>query len=104
MRTDIAFRTSDGLTLRGWHTRARQESTAPVIVMARGFSAVKEMYLDEYARAFAEAGPSSLIFDNRRFGASDGSPRQEADPWLQARAERKSGMIGGGRRSWGAPT
>lgn len=53
--------------------------------MVHGFSAVKEMYLDKYAEAFAQAGFASIVFDNRGFGASDGEPRQEIDPWLQIR-------------------
>jgi len=52
--------------------------------MAHGFSAVKEMYLD----AYAEAGLAALVFDNRNFGASDGEPRQEIDPWAQVRDYR----------------
>jgi hypothetical protein len=51
--------------------------------MAHGFSAVKEMYLDRFAEAFAAAGLGALVFDNRNFGASDGLPRQEIDPWGQ---------------------
>ena len=54
-------------------------------VMAHGFSGVKEMYLDKYADAFANAGFASVVYDNRNFGASDGQPRQEIDPWLQIR-------------------
>jgi fermentation-respiration switch protein FrsA (DUF1100 family) len=30
----------------------------------------------------------SIIFDNRNFGASDGQPRQEIDPWQQVRDYR----------------
>ncbi len=56
--------------------------------MAHGFSAVKEMYLDHFAEAFAQAGLASLVFDNRNFGASDGEPRQEIDPWRQVRDYR----------------
>ena len=56
--------------------------------MAHGFSAVKEMYLDRFAEAFAHAGLASLVFDNRNFGASDGEPRQEIDPWQQVRDYR----------------
>ena len=51
--------------------------------MAHGFSAVKEMYLDRFAEVFAAAGLAALVFDNRNFGASDGEPRQEIDPWQQ---------------------
>src|SRR5713101_4051161 len=35
--------------------------------------------------AFAHAGFASVVYDNRNFGASDGQPRQEIDPWLQIR-------------------
>ncbi len=60
----------------------------PIIVMAHGYSAVKEMYLDKFAEKFAEAGLASLVFDNRNFGASDGKVRQEIDPWQQIRDYR----------------
>jgi hypothetical protein len=58
------------------------------IVMAHGFSAVKEMYLDRFAEVFAAAGLGALVFDNRNFGASEGEPRQEIDPWEQVRDYR----------------
>jgi fermentation-respiration switch protein FrsA (DUF1100 family) len=60
----------------------------PTIVMAHGFSAVKEMYLDAFAEAFVQAGLGALVYDNRNFGASDGEPRQEIDPWAQVRDYR----------------
>jgi uncharacterized protein len=56
--------------------------------MAHGFSAVKEMYLDSFAEVFAAGGLNVLVFDNRCFGASDGQPRQEIDPWAQVRDYR----------------
>jgi fermentation-respiration switch protein FrsA (DUF1100 family) len=46
------------------------------------------MYLDRFAEAFATAGLGSIVFDNRNFGASDGQPRQEIDPWQQVRDYR----------------
>src|SRR3954464_4929438 len=85
MRQDVAFRTTDGTTLRGWHYLPEGAGRFPTIVMAHGFSAVKEMYLDRYAEAFAKAGFACLVYDNRNFGASDGEPRQEIDPWQQVR-------------------
>lgn len=89
MRKDIGFKTEDGITLRGWHYLPEQRSgRVPVIVMAHGYSAVKEMYLDKFAEAFAAAGLSALVFDNRNFGASEGKPRQEIDPWQQVRDYR----------------
>ena len=87
-RRDIEF-DAEGVTLRGWFYPAEGASgAAPTIVMAHGFSAVKEMYLDAYAEAFAAAGLNALVFDNRNFGASDGEPRQEIDPWAQVRDYR----------------
>ncbi len=89
MRRDISFKTDDGLTLRGWHYLPDgQSGKVPTIVMAHGFSAVKEMYLDRFAEAFASAGLAAVVFDNRNFGASDGEPRQEIDPWKQVRDYR----------------
>src|SRR6476661_5462991 len=87
-RRDIEF-DAEGVTLRGWFYDADGRSgAAPTIVMAHGFSAVKEMYLDRFAEAFAGAGLNVLVFDNRCFGASDGEPRQEIDPWAQVRDYR----------------
>ncbi len=89
MRKDIEFKTEDGVTLRGWHyVPDGRQGRVPTVVMAHGFSAVKEMYLDQFAEAFAAAGLASVVFDNRNFGASDGEPRQEIDPWQQVRDYR----------------
>ena len=89
MREDIEFKTEDGVTLRGWHySPERARGKTPTVVMAHGYSAVKEMYLDRFAETFSEAGLGCLVFDNRNFGASDGEPRQEIDPWLQIRDYR----------------
>jgi uncharacterized protein len=83
MRRDIEFR-SEGTTCRGWlFTPDRGVAPWPGIVLAHGFSAVKEMRLDRFAAAFAEAGLASLVFDYRAAGASDGEPRQDLDPAAQ---------------------
>ena len=88
MRRDIAFN-AEGVTLRGWlYLPEKALHPVPIIVMAHGFSAVKEMCLDKFAEVFSRAGLAALVFDNRCFGASDGEPRQEIDPWLQARDYR----------------
>lgn len=84
MRSDIEFKTEDGVTLRGWFYRPDKASgRLPTIVMAHGFSALKENYLDKYAEVYAAAGLNALVFDNRNFGASGGEPRQHIDPWRQ---------------------
>jgi len=88
MRVDIEF-DAEGVALRGWlYVPDGATGPVPTIVMAHGFSAVKEMYLDRFADAFAAAGLGALVFDNRNFGASDGEPRQEIDPWAQVRDYR----------------
>lgn len=85
MRTDVDFKTSDGTVLRGWHYVPEGAGDVPIVVMAHGISAVKEMWLDRYAERFAQAGLACLVFDHRNFGASDGAVRQEVDPWVQVR-------------------
>jgi uncharacterized protein len=88
MREDIQF-DAEGVTLRGWLYRPDQATgPVPTVVMAHGLSCVKEMYLDSVAEVFAGAGLGALVFDNRNFGASDGEPRQEIDPWAQVRDYR----------------
>src|SRR6201995_3008637 len=89
MRQDIEFKAGDGTILRGWlYTAHGRSGPAPTVVMAHGFSAVKEMYLDRYAEVFAAAGLACLVFDNRGFGASDGITRQEAYPLQHSRDYR----------------
>ena len=84
MRKDIEFTSEDGVTLRGWlYLPDNTHGHVPTIVMAHGFSAVKENYLDKYAEVYSGAGLGAFVFDNRNFGASDGNPRQHIDPWRQ---------------------
>ncbi len=89
MRTDIEFKDSDGITLRGWHYLPdRAKGKVPTVVMAHGFSGTKEVFLDRYAELFANYGIASVVYDHRNFGASDGEPRQEIDPWEQVKGYR----------------
>src|SRR5204863_8848988 len=55
----------------------------PIVVMAGGWCYVKELVQPHYAEAFVRVGCAALVFDYRRFGASDGTPRQHLDPWDQ---------------------
>ena len=84
MRTDIEFDAA-GVRLRGWLYLPAGPGPHPIVVMAHGFSAVKEMGLDDYAEVFGAAGLAALVYDNRNLGASDGEPRQEIDPIAQRR-------------------
>lgn len=84
MRQNIEFVAEDGVPLRGWLYEAQGvKGRAPCIVMAHGFSATKEMYLDDFAEVFAKAGFAVLVYDHRNLGESGGEPRGEIDPWAQ---------------------
>lgn len=91
MRRDVTFEGFGGTVLRGW-LYLPEDTAAPVpgIVMAHGFSAVKEMALDRYAEVFCGAGMAALVYDHRNLGASDGEPRQELNPWAQTRDYRRA--------------
>lgn len=88
MRQDISFKTSDNVTLRGWfYSPENAQGPLPCLVMAHGFSAIKEMDLNTFAECFIAALPiTCLVYDNRGFGDSDaalGQPRQEIIPAQQ---------------------
>ena len=85
MRRDVTF-PSRGLSCAGWlyvPEGAGDGERFPTVVMAHGFSAVKEMYLTRFAERFAEAGFAVLLFDYRYLGASEGAPRGQLFPWEQ---------------------
>jgi fermentation-respiration switch protein FrsA (DUF1100 family) len=82
LRHDITF-ASEGLSCAGWlYVPDDLESgeQRPAVVMAHGFSAVKEMYLYNFAEKFVEAGLVVLVFDYRYFGDSEGEPRGRLFP------------------------
>jgi hypothetical protein len=89
MRQDIEFPAEDGVILRGWLYQPEGDAShCPLVVMAHGYSATKEMYLGDFAEVFAAAGLAVLVYDNRNLGSSDGEPRGEIDPWQQIRDYR----------------
>lgn len=79
---------SCGAILRGWLYRADGPEPSPAVVMAHGLSGVKEMFLDDYAEAFAAAGLTTLAYDHFGFGSSEGEPRQSPDPAIQMQGYR----------------
>ena len=90
MRRDIEFK-ADGITLRGWiYKPGKGRKPSPTVVMAHGFSGVKEMALDKYAESFTKKGLSVLVYDNRCLGTSGGRPRQDIDPVMQMRDYRSA--------------
>ena len=82
-RTDVEFEVDGGIKLRGWLFVPPGEGRRPAITMAHGYAGVKEHGIEPFARAFAEAGFVVLLHDHRGFGASEGAPRQDVDPWRQ---------------------
>jgi hypothetical protein len=85
MRQDITFM-SRGLRCSGWlyiPDNLAPDEKAPAIVMAHGYSAVKEMGLSNYAERFADTGFVTLVFDYRYFGDSEGEPRGQLFPLEQ---------------------
>jgi len=82
-RQNVEFAVEGDVTLRGWLFVPDGAGPHPAITMAHGFAGVKEHGLERFARAFADAGFVVLVHDHRGFGASDGSPRYDIDPWVQ---------------------
>ena len=79
-RQDIELKTHDQLILRGWlytPSSLKEGNELPCLIMSHGFSAVKEMVLDNYADHFtSKLRLACLVYDNRGFGSSDCAPHQ----------------------------
>jgi uncharacterized protein len=82
-RRDVEFQVEGADHLRGWLFLPETSGPHPAISMAHGYAGVKEHGLERFARAFAEGGFVVLLHDHRTFGASDGTPRQDVNPWNQ---------------------
>ncbi len=108
MRHDVTF-PSEGLNCAGWlyvPDDLKSGERRPAIVMAHGFSAVREMYLDKFAEMFVAAGFVTLVFDYRYQGASEGTARGRIIPaeqhedyrnaitWVSLRPEVDASRIG----------
>ncbi len=77
-RAEVTFY-SQGDWCAAWLYRPDGGPRRPLVVMAHGFSATRELRLDAYAERFQAAGLGVLLFDYRHFGASGGEPRQLLD-------------------------
>src|ERR1700737_1248305 len=82
-RHDVGFTVEGGVTLRGWLFVPDAAGARPSITMAHGYAGVREHGLERFACAFAGAGFVVLVHDHRGFGASEGEPRYDVDPWRQ---------------------
>ena len=81
-RQDVVF-ASGGGTCAAWLYVPAADGPFPAVVLAHGWTGVREQRLDAYAERFAAAGLAALVFDYRHFGASSGEPRQLLDVKLQ---------------------
>jgi fermentation-respiration switch protein FrsA (DUF1100 family) len=88
VRSDIEFAAEDGVVLRGWLCLPEGSAPFPAVVMAHGFSAVKEQTLADLADRLTGAGLACVVYDHRNLGESDGEPRQHIDPVAQVRDMR----------------
>ena len=82
-RLDVEFDAEGAVTLRGWLYVPDGRGPHPAVTMASGYAAAKEHGIERFAQAFADDGFVVLLHDHRNFGASDGDPRQDVDPWRQ---------------------
>ena len=78
------------MLFRSWLFVPPGEGRRPAITMAHGYAGVKEHGIEPFARAFAEAGFVVLLHDHRGFGASEGVPRHDVDPWRQVADWRRA--------------
>lgn len=89
-RVDVRFASGPDACAAWLYEPAPAEPRGPVIVMAHGLGAVKEMRLDAFAERFAAEGYRVLVFDYRHFGESGGEPRElldigrQLDDWAAA--------------------
>jgi uncharacterized protein len=84
-KRDVMFKSGETFSAAWFFAPERTHSgeRVPAVAMAHGFGAVKEMYLEPFARRFAAAGIAALVFDYRGFGGSGGEPRQRVFPHEQ---------------------
>ncbi len=82
-RLDVEFDAEGAVTLRGWLYVPDGRGPHPAVTMASGYAAAKEHGIERFAQAFADDGFVVLLHDHRNFGASDGDPRHDVDPWRQ---------------------
>lgn len=78
VRHDVTF-DSEGTSCAAWLYRPDGVENPPIVVLAHGFAAFRELRLHAYAERFAQAGYAALVFDYRNWGASDGQPRRILD-------------------------
>jgi len=98
VREEVRFE-SGGESIAAWlfkPERAAAAAAVPCVVMASGFSCVRDQGLDAFGERFAAAGFAALAFDYRHWGDSGGEPRllvragRQRDDWRAAIAQAGS--------------
>ncbi|GAA0509651.1 hypothetical protein Ade02nite_63280 [Paractinoplanes deccanensis] len=86
---------SEGLALSGLLHRADGDRA---IVLTGPFTGVKEQVTGLYAKRLAEAGFTTLAFDHRGFGSSEGRPQHEDSQGKLADLRAAVGLLAGSHR------
>jgi dienelactone hydrolase len=73
-RQDVTF-ASGGVRCAAWLYPVAADRS-PLVILAHGLGATRELRLDAYARRFQAAGFTALVFDYRHYGESEGTPRE----------------------------
>jgi dienelactone hydrolase len=95
-REDVQFASGDAQCAAWLFRPAEMSRPAPCVVMASGFSCVRDQGLDAFGERFAAAGFAVLAFDYRGFGDSGGEPRllvradRQCNDWRAALAYARS--------------
>jgi fermentation-respiration switch protein FrsA (DUF1100 family) len=73
-REELRF-LSAGETCAAWLYRPEGRGPYPIVVMAHGIGAIRQVRLPAYAERFVARGIAVLCFDYRGWGESEGNPR-----------------------------
>lgn len=79
-RTDETF-TSKDTKCAAWLYRPTGVSNPPIIIMGHGLAAERCFGLPAFAERFAKEGFAVFVFDYRTFGDSEGTPRNDVNPF-----------------------
>jgi len=87
-REEVWFK-SHGDLCAAWLYPGGSTERSPAIVMAHGLSGTRRDRLGPFAERFAQVGITSLVFDHRGFGDSEGEPdlfepRRQLEDWAAA--------------------
>lgn len=80
VRSDEQF-DSGGTRCAAWLYRPSGIEVPGIIIMGHGFAAERRFGLPKFAERFAQRGWAVFVFDYRCFGDSDGSPRNDVNPF-----------------------